>query len=82
MGNLAIKVGYRAGQVDLLDPLSGILRLSSLQQSDPFCTLGQNGRVQTKLRINTPGDAFEQEADRVAEHVMSMPESPAFFCSW
>ncbi|MGH7871424.1 MAG: DUF4157 domain-containing protein [Candidatus Binatia bacterium] len=30
--------------------------------------------VQTKLRINEPGDAYEQEADRVAEQVMRMAE--------
>lgn len=32
------------------------------------------GAIQTKLAINTPGDAYEQEADRVAEQVMRMPE--------
>ncbi len=32
------------------------------------------GRLQTKLAVNTPGDVFEQEADRVAEQVMRMPE--------
>lgn len=33
------------------------------------------GRViQTKLAINTPGDEYEQEADRVAEQVMRLPE--------
>lgn len=31
--------------------------------------------VQTKLSISQPGDKFEQEADRVAEQVMSMPDS-------
>ena len=31
--------------------------------------------LQTKLRINEPGDEYEQEADRVAEQVMSMPEA-------
>jgi len=31
-------------------------------------------RVQTKLTINRPGDKYEQEADRVAERVMRMPE--------
>ena len=31
-------------------------------------------RIQPKLTINTPGDAYEQEADRVAEQVMRMPE--------
>jgi hypothetical protein len=29
--------------------------------------------LQTKLAINTPGDRYEQEADRVAEQVMRMP---------
>ncbi len=33
--------------------------------------------MQTKLAINTPGDAFEQEADRVAERVMRMKDSDA-----
>lgn len=29
---------------------------------------------QAKLRVNTPGDRFEQEADAVAEKIVSMPE--------
>ncbi len=32
-------------------------------------------KVQTKLAISTPGDEFEQEADRVAEQVMRMPDT-------
>lgn len=32
------------------------------------------GAMQKKLAINTPGDEYEQEADRVAEQVMRMPE--------
>src|SRR5690242_14587305 len=32
------------------------------------------GKLQAKLKVNTPGDMYEQEADRVAEHVTSMPE--------
>jgi Domain of unknown function (DUF4157)/Protein-glutamine gamma-glutamyltransferase len=31
--------------------------------------------LQPKLEINTPGDTYEQEADRVAERVMSMSET-------
>jgi outer membrane protein OmpA-like peptidoglycan-associated protein len=31
-------------------------------------------RIQAKLTVNQPGDRFEQEADRVAEQVMRMPE--------
>jgi hypothetical protein len=30
--------------------------------------------LQTKLTVNEPGDEYEQEADRVAEHVMRMPD--------
>ena len=33
--------------------------------------LGQS--LQTKLRINEPGDEYEQEADRVADQVLRMP---------
>lgn len=31
-------------------------------------------RVQAKLTVNQPGDAYEQEADRVAEAVLRMPD--------
>lgn len=31
------------------------------------------GTMQRKLAVNTPGDEYEQEADRVAEQVMRMP---------
>jgi hypothetical protein len=37
-------------------------------------SLPTGGVIQTKLAINRPGDEYEQEADRVAEQVMSMPE--------
>lgn len=30
--------------------------------------------IQTKLAVSTPGDPYEQEADRVAEKIMRMPE--------
>jgi hypothetical protein len=32
------------------------------------------GTLQSKLRLNEPGDRYEQEADGVAEHVMRMRE--------
>lgn len=32
------------------------------------------GIIQPKLKISSPNDKYEQEADRVAEHVMQMPE--------
>src|ERR1700685_400834 len=33
--------------------------------------------IQTKLTVNQPGDQYEQEADRVADQVMRMPEPVA-----
>lgn len=32
-------------------------------------------QIQPKLMVNTPGDIYEQEADRVAEHVIRRPDS-------
>ena len=34
----------------------------------------RSGALQAKLRIGPPGDVYEQEADRVADAVMRMPE--------
>jgi hypothetical protein len=34
------------------------------------------GAIQTKLAINKPRDRYEQEADRISEQVMQMPELP------
>jgi hypothetical protein len=34
-------------------------------------------QLQTKLMVNTPGDKYEQEADRVADAVMRMPKANA-----
>jgi hypothetical protein len=31
--------------------------------------------IQTKLKVGQPGDKYEQEADRVADTVMQMPEN-------
>jgi predicted secreted Zn-dependent protease len=37
--------------------------------------LFESGFVQTELKIGQPGDKYEQEADRVADVVMRMPEA-------
>ena len=37
--------------------------------------------IQPKLMVNTPGDIYEQEADRVADQMMRMPE-PQLQPSW
>jgi hypothetical protein len=38
-------------------------------------TLRKNSIVQTQLKVGQPNDKYEQEADRVAGQVMSMPDS-------
>ncbi|HLL70680.1 MAG TPA: DUF4157 domain-containing protein [Pyrinomonadaceae bacterium] len=39
----------------------------------PRCEAEQEAAAQTKLKISTPGDRYEQEADRVADEIMRMP---------
>ena len=51
-----------------------ILRLQQTIGNQAVQRLLQSGRLQTKLGISQPGDKYEQEADRVAETVMRMPE--------
>jgi hypothetical protein len=70
VGNQAVQKGLESG----LD-LSSMDRLLQLQP-----IIGNQGvvrRLQTKLKVNTPGDYYEQEADRVAEQVIGMPEAHA-----
>jgi hypothetical protein len=58
----------------MLSRCSPIHPLLQLQQ-----TIGNRAAsrfLQTKLRVNEPGDVSEQEADRVADEVMRMPEPP------
>ena len=57
-------------------------RKSDSSQLHPLLQLQQTmgnqavGRlIQAKLKVGQPGDKFEQEADRVAEQVVNMPES-------
>lgn len=41
------------------------------------CGKKQQLGLQTKLKVNEPGDKYEQEADRVAEQVLAAPVHPA-----
>src|SRR5688572_28878160 len=51
-----------------------ILRLQQTIGNQAVRHLLQSRTIQAKLSISQPGDIYEQEADRVAEHVMRMPE--------
>ena len=46
----------------------------SRPSQSPVSSQVATNRLQTKLAINQPGDVYEQEADRVADAVMQMPE--------
>lgn len=42
----------------------------------PRCQMETSGEdIQTKLKVSSPGDQYEQQADRIAEQVMHMPVS-------
>ena len=74
MGSVALRTD--AGRSS--QPTRSVARQTTTKQSSKVRSILHTGRsegVQEKLRVSTPGDAFEQEADRVAEQVMRMPDT-------
>jgi hypothetical protein len=57
------------------NPFNGILSLHKALGNRAVQRLIESGALQTKLTVGKPNDIYEQEADRVAEQVMRMPES-------
>ena len=57
-----------------------IARMQQTYSNQAMLRLLGDGLLQKKLTVNQPGDVYEQEADRVAEHVMRMPD-PATSCT-
>jgi hypothetical protein len=55
-------------------PVGQILSLQRTIGNQAVQRLIKSGTLQAKLRIGQPGDMYEQEADRVADAVMRMPE--------
>ena len=55
-------------------PIDHILSLQKTIGNQAVQKLFKSGVIQAKLRIGQPNDIYEQEADRVAEQVMRMPE--------
>jgi Zn-dependent peptidase ImmA (M78 family) len=71
----------RATPVPVARSLSTDLTDSAILQRKPGCACGggcprcqEQALLQTKLKISEPGDQYEQEADRIADEVMQMPE--------
>ncbi len=55
-------------------PASRILFFQKTIGNQAVQRLFKSGAIQAKLRIGQPNDKYEQEADRVADQVMRMPE--------
>jgi len=55
-------------------PIEHILFLEQTIGNHAVERLFKSGIIQAKLKIGKPGDIYEQEADRVADAVMRMPE--------
>jgi len=55
-------------------PADHILFLQRTAGNQAVSRLIKSGVLQAKLKIGQPGDVYEQEADRVADAVMRMPE--------
>ena len=55
-------------------PIDHILFLQRTIGNQAVQRLFESSVIQAKLKIGQPNDIYEQEADRVAEQVMSMPE--------
>ena len=51
-----------------------ILQLQQAVGNQAVQRMLHSGAIQAKLRIGKPGDVYEQEADRVSEQVMRMPD--------
>ena len=55
-------------------PADQVLHLQRTIGNQAVQRLIKSGALQAKLKIGQPGDRYEQEADRVADAVMRMPE--------
>ncbi len=55
-------------------PVDQILFLQRTIGNQSVQRLFKSGIIQPKLKFGQPNDIYEQEADRVAEQVMRMPE--------
>ena len=75
IGNQAIQ---RILQTDAEELESGSIATASPRFAHDFSQIPVHpkspARVQAKLTVSSPGDIYEQEADRVSEQVMRMPE--------
>ena len=68
-------LNQRTGQsLNTNSPAENVLQLQKTLGNQAVQGLFASGAIQAKLKIGQPNDKYEQEADRVADQVMNMPE--------
>ena len=72
--NSSLRIQRKKSSQQLKSPADRILFLQRTIGNQAVQRLIKSGALQLKLRIGQPGDVYEQEADRVADEVMRMPE--------
>jgi hypothetical protein len=72
--NSSLQIQRKKPSQPLKSPADRILFLQRTIGNQAVQRLIKSGTLQAKLRIGQPGDKYEQEADRVADEVMRMPE--------
>jgi hypothetical protein len=72
--NKASKTKQTGPSQSISSPVEQILLLQGTIGNQSVQRLIRSGALQAKLKIGQPGDIYEQEAERMAEHVMRMPQ--------
>jgi len=67
-------INQKNGKAYSVSPADRILHLQRTAGNQAVQRLIKSGVLQAKLKIGQPNDIYEQEADRVAEQVMRMPQ--------
>ncbi|MBW2689717.1 MAG: hypothetical protein JRC99_07295 [Deltaproteobacteria bacterium] len=73
-GNLVSHIRHSERSQSIKSPIDKILHLQRTIGNQAVQRLIKSGVLQAKLRIGQPRDKYEQEAERVADAVMRMPE--------
>jgi flagellar motor protein MotB len=72
--NSPLRIQRAKSSQQIKSPADRILFLQRTIGNQAVQRLIKSGTLQTKLKIGQPGDMYEQEADRVADAMMRMPE--------
>jgi hypothetical protein len=72
--NSPLRIQRKKSSQPIKSPADRILFLQRTIGNQAVQQLIKSRTLQTKLKIGQPGDIYEQEADRVADAVMRMPE--------